>query len=548
MLQRKRTQAVLALLMVALSVLGGVQPAYAQSVEPQFTLSVSAGRPGLVVEVGQGDPCPEAEWYQQLRLTFTDAAGAVTVSSNPAMADSSGNWLSVGQFTIPFKQMPAQGPYLPSVFAAQGAASFKVECIDMMSGAVTQTYAQRSFMVTGPSPSFTLSRAVVQRAETVMIQSQDACPNIAATVHGSIRGAAGVRFDFLPDVDSLTGAWSSNVVIPEKIQHYMYGEIDLPHGTYVVEVYCATSNQWVADANYGMEKLAVGKPSPRYAALGDSFSSGQGTFNYIDTQNSCHRSNDSYVGFVADELALGEPMFAACGGAMTDDFFVANPANANEPSQLSRLSSANELVTLTVGGNDLDFKGVIEKCVKAPGVPGWGCSGRQDINSEIQQRLNALVGQGAAYTNGRPVRKLLDVYRGIRNGAYGARIFVGGYPHLFGTNVQNFTYVESAPSGFACHLPVIASVDYEDAQWLNRKSDELNAVIQQEVQKARDEGIDITYVPPVFGGHGLCDNGYPWINEVVVDANNNPQAESFHPNAEGYWLGYGITFKAQIQN
>ena len=100
----------------------------------------------------------------------------------------------------------------------------------------------------------------------------------------------------------------------------------------------------------------------QYVALGDSYSSGEGTGNYLPGTDdpslfdTCHRSPHAYGPLLDTERRLGSIVFAACSGAVTDDMYVANLSNPNEPPQFSRLSSSTKIVTLTIGGNDAELR------------------------------------------------------------------------------------------------------------------------------------------------------------------------------------------------
>ena len=97
--------------------------------------------------------------------------------------------------------------------------------------------------------------------------------------------------------------------------------------------------------------------APSYVALGDSYSSGVGTRSYLDDGTSCQRSTYAYPSLVA--AAQGYALnFRACSGAKIADVTT---------SQLGALSSATRYVTISVGGNDAGFAGVLTECA----LPGW---------------------------------------------------------------------------------------------------------------------------------------------------------------------------------
>lgn len=288
-------------------------------------------------------------------------------------------------------------------------------------------------------------------------------------------------------------------------------------------------------------------PSAKYVAMGDSFSSGEGTFNYDPSSGACHRSPKSYPYYVADRRDLGVPLFAACSGAQTNDFYNANPSNVGEPAQLTQLSKGTQFVTLTIGGNDGGFLRVLSECATYPGNAGFGCSGNSSLVNAVRKHLAALAGTATGTAeDGRKIESLRNVYRSVHQHAPNAKIFVAGYPRLFGTDKTRYQAQSGAPSGSICKMTLFTVVDYADAQWMNSQAAALNNVIVQAVNAVRGEGVNIFYVPPaLFSGHGQCDTQEEWINTIVVDGDfpvPHPMPESMHPNVTGQSAGYGAAF------
>jgi len=138
-----------------------------------------------------------------------------------------------------------------------------------------------------------------------------------------------------------------------------------------------------------------------YVALGDSYSSGVGAGSYLRQSGACLRSRRAYA------YGLGRPVtsFRACGGARTDDVL---------SSQLDPFPADTRLVTITIGGNDAGFAGVLERCLF--GSP-RACGRRIDAAERfVRRELPA---------------RLRRVYAAIRERAPQATVVVAGYPRLF---------------------------------------------------------------------------------------------------------------------
>jgi lysophospholipase L1-like esterase len=219
-----------------------------------------------------------------------------------------------------------------------------------------------------------------------------------------------------------------------------------------------------------------------YVALGDSYAAGWGA-PPADPEDPCQRSAQGYPTLLDDaQKRIELEVNAACKGAKTAD--VIN-------TQLSALNSDTRLVTLTVGGNDLNVADVAATCT-TPGVTAAQCIA--DIqNAVTPAKLQALDDA------------LTDLYAKVAARAPDARIVVTGYPYL----------ADPAPGS-----PIITA--------LNAATDQLNAIIKQAVTVTQNADVNIRYVDVTaeFAGHGIFSPN-PFINPPGTEA-------AFHPNALGY--------------
>jgi lysophospholipase L1-like esterase len=231
----------------------------------------------------------------------------------------------------------------------------------------------------------------------------------------------------------------------------------------------------------GALPAAAAPGTVQYVALGDSYAAGQGAPPYLD--DVCKQSDKGYPELLDSEKGIHLQANATCSGAKTSD--VAD-------TQLSALNPGIRLVTLTVGGNDLDVSGLATLCLATPA----------DCADTIRERLLLLPALGSDLT---------DLYAEVADEAPRALIVVTGYPHLL-----------EATAPFPPDL--IAA--------LNSATDELNRTIREAVDAADDAGVNIVYVDVIeaFVGHGIGGTvPPPFINAPApnVDA-------PFHPNAAGY--------------
>ena len=217
------------------------------------------------------------------------------------------------------------------------------------------------------------------------------------------------------------------------------------------------------------------RPPLTYAALGDSYSSGEGLAStasgYIYPSNgqtvngakdNCHRDTLAYPQLVKAAMGVSDANFnfVACSGATTGqtvDQSTSSPFGhpyetilngmGGEPGQLDVLNGNTQLVTLTGGGNDSGFSHIATACISlfiklgplshtfsAPfslisGDPG-GCAGDLSTASQLVTG-SSTPGQ---WSNGSPIEQALESYYGsVLSQAPTAQVNVVNYPQLFTT-------------------------------------------------------------------------------------------------------------------
>jgi lysophospholipase L1-like esterase len=222
------------------------------------------------------------------------------------------------------------------------------------------------------------------------------------------------------------------------------------------------------------------KPLPKnMVALGDSYSSGEGTDP--NTGLPCIRSNQAYGYLVASALGYRMTGFEACAGATTSS--VLN-------DQLPAVNSSTTLVTMSVGGDDADFAGVLGRCAGGLGVVTGPC--KNMIKKESGIIRTQLPG------------RLDGLYSAIGTDAPHAKVVIVGYPYLFYGACD-----KSAP-----------------LQWLNPPTDLLDNTIKAAAQR---HGFTFVDLRGPFKGHSACDEG-AWINHLYT----HDIYKSFHLDAAGY--------------
>ncbi|MDN4596574.1 SGNH/GDSL hydrolase family protein [Leifsonia virtsii] len=217
-------------------------------------------------------------------------------------------------------------------------------------------------------------------------------------------------------------------------------------------------------------------PSTRYVALGDSFAAGMGGG---DEKGKCRLSPAAYPAVFAQKSGVDLVVNAACAGATTSDLL---------KHQLIALDDRTDLVTVSIGGNDLGVAQIAGDC-----AAGKVTACRNEVTAALSL-LNVLPD------------RLRTTYSAIAQAAPNARIVVTSYVLL---------YDSSDPS----------AKDFQTAAAINAATIGLNEVIRQAVEEQRAKGVAMTYLPVDFAGHAVGDKT-PWLNTSGADI--------FHPTATGY--------------
>ncbi|THV22848.1 SGNH/GDSL hydrolase family protein [Glycomyces paridis] len=223
---------------------------------------------------------------------------------------------------------------------------------------------------------------------------------------------------------------------------------------------------------------------PPYVALGDSYSSGTGAGRYAD--DDCLRSDLAYPRLLAN--SLGVPLaHQACSGATSADLLA---------RQLDPLGEDTELVTITIGGNDIGWAEAIKACI----TPFTKCT--DDIEEAEARIVEELPG-------------LLDgVYGAVRDRAPGADVYVLGYPRLFNERDE---------------CDAFGQTSLAEQRLMNGAADLLASVIEE---SAAAHGFFYVDVRSAFEGHAVCDE------VAYLHGLRYPAAESYHPNALGHANAY----------
>lgn len=239
-----------------------------------------------------------------------------------------------------------------------------------------------------------------------------------------------------------------------------------------------------AAALLGSSSAASAAEPVNYVALGDSYSSGVGAPGGSGT---CVRSPQGYPTLWRTSHTVASFRDATCAGAVTGDVL---------SGQVDQLSADTTFVTITIGGNDVNFASTVLTCTTSSSTT---C--RNTVTRNLTQANLAS--------------KLDQTYAAIRSNAPNAEVVVLGYPHLYETSLR---------------CSDIFAPSRANRQILHDGADQLTAIISGRAQAA---GFTFSDVRDEFNGHNVCSSS-PWVNGSIFSGGSG----AYHPNATGYRSGY----------
>ncbi|MCC3275924.1 SGNH/GDSL hydrolase family protein [Arthrobacter sp. zg-Y20] len=229
-----------------------------------------------------------------------------------------------------------------------------------------------------------------------------------------------------------------------------------------------------------------------YVAFGDSYAAGYGGGPVLDA---CGRTEQGYPALLDARRRVDLEADATCAGATA----LTTPADApvDLPEQISNaaasgtLNDRTDVVTVTIGGNDVRFGTVVAACA----------------GTQLPATCAPAIEQASTYASTVLAPQLAAEFARIAEAAPRATLVVTGYPHLFETG---------APGPLSAEAQAL----------FNAGTDALNAVIAGQVP---EDGVFVDVVDE-FAGHGV-GSADSWIR-----FEGGPF--DLHPTETGYRDGY----------
>lgn len=255
-----------------------------------------------------------------------------------------------------------------------------------------------------------------------------------------------------------------------------------------------------------------------WIALGDGYSSGEGTGSYLRASNSksnqCHRSTLAYSSpsygipvVPINGVALDRQLYA-CSGATVDNVVSGGAGLFHEPAQLDRpgVDASASLATITVGREDVAYSWALDACASLPSCDTW-----KPVTGSSQTLRDVLLARVANELPARLDRALTQ----LRLRMPGATAIALGYP-------QSFPSTSSA-AGCPALAPYFSP---EEQRMLREVLARVNDAIEAAAARA-----GVAFVPAAerFAGHEACGPAGAWLTAW----NPKKRAESFQTTKRG---------------
>lgn len=258
-------------------------------------------------------------------------------------------------------------------------------------------------------------------------------------------------------------------------------------------------------------RLPVGA---RYVAMGSSFAAGPGVTRPADNRDPrCTRSNDNYAHQVARSLQL-ELIDVSCGGATTSH--VLNGWN-ELPPQIDALNADTQLVTVTIGGNDVGY---------VSGLFAGSCRGGASAAEAVKSACAAMRARGGSggpqTSTGAPDEaKWNAAEAGLK--AIAAEVSRRS-PRARLVFVQYLTIV---PNGKGCLAMPLSPEALQQARDTSGRLSRLTKAV------ALRSGAEVLPVATLSRGHGACARN-AWVSGFVpIAAVSHAGFVPYHPNLAG---------------
>ncbi|MGH3828260.1 MAG: SGNH/GDSL hydrolase family protein, partial [Pseudonocardiaceae bacterium] len=217
------------------------------------------------------------------------------------------------------------------------------------------------------------------------------------------------------------------------------------------------------------------------------------------------RSTRNYPAFLAAALGIRDYTDVTCGGARTGNMTAAQPVSPGpNPPQFDALRPDTDLVTLTIGGNDINIGDLWVSCAQLGATDPFGDPCTRQATAGGTDRYARLIAAAAP--------KVAGVLEGIRARSPQATVLLVGYLRLL-------------PPTLGCYplFPIARG----DVAYVDGVERQLTTMLADQALRHGAVFVD-SYASSL--GHDVCEPpGVKWVEGTTPTSPAYPD----HPNALG---------------
>ncbi|UVE96719.1 SGNH/GDSL hydrolase family protein [Dietzia sp. B32] len=229
-----------------------------------------------------------------------------------------------------------------------------------------------------------------------------------------------------------------------------------------------------------------------YVALGDSYAAFGDQSQSAGGPAQCARSLTNYPTVLDADPRVGELTDVTCGGAIIPS--LTGSQHEGVPAQLNAIDADTDLVTLSIGGNDVGF-GKIVNCItkQAPYTATPSC--RVTLDDDITAAIDNVFGAGAEEDV--PVATKVDtIYALIAERSPGATVVATQYLPLMPAEGESCAFTERL-------VP-------DDVKWAREVTAKINAAVDAAAR--RNNHISVLPVDPTVDRSACGDADERWTD------------------------------------
>lgn len=240
---------------------------------------------------------------------------------------------------------------------------------------------------------------------------------------------------------------------------------------------------------------------PKYVALGSSYAAGPGGATRVGDPR-CMRTIDNYPHQVADALGFSLTD-ATCSGSTTSEILEVSQWRHADHPQIDAVTADTRLVTITTGGNDIDYIGRVvgQSCANL------SADSIQELGIHGCRRGRRVAPEPSLSDYAQVELAMVEVVRAVRSRAPHAEIVLVDYAPLLD------------PDGNVCPKVPLTAAEGEETVRI------FNSLTAATARAAMESGAELVPASKAAIGHDACSDS-PWIRGFELPV-------PYHPTAAG---------------